>query len=153
MRVSFSWILLLALTVASCSKSSQNASTQSLLQNRWVLLSESYSYPTIPNSGTEVYNGYAADFYQFNGNDTLMISQSGTIFSPGYPLLLLRKYSLINSNQIFLYGNTNIAADTLTIQKLNADSLILTSPVYFSYVDSLQHQVTATGIETITLFR
>jgi hypothetical protein len=137
----------------SCNKTTQSLSVLALLQNRWVLLSEDYSYPTIPNAMTNVYNGVSSDYYQFNSNDTLISSQAGSPVAPNYPIKSIHKYSLQNDKSIFLYGNINGPSDTLTIQKITTDSLVLTSPTYITYVDSSRNYVDATGVITIRLFR
>jgi hypothetical protein len=137
----------------SCKKTTQSLTVQALLQIRWSVLSEVYSYPTISYASTNVYNGLSSDYYQFNLNDTLIISQAGLPSAPINPFQSIRKYSLLNGKNIILYGNTNGPSDTLTIQKITIDSLILTAPFNITYVDTSRNYATAIGIATTRLFR
>src|SRR5690348_7200771 len=89
----------------SCKKTTHDLSVQALLQNRWVLLSEEYSYPTIPYATSNVYNGLSSDYYQFNLNDTLVVSQGGSPTAPNYPFQSKHKYAIVNDKTIFVYGN------------------------------------------------
>ena len=150
------FILILSVLLAlftSCKKSSQSPSVQALLQNKWKLLSEEYSYPTIPNAMSNKYDGISSDYYQFTLDDTLIVSQAGLPSAPYNPFQSRRKYSLLNDKNIFLYGNINGPSDTVTIQKITTDSLILTSPIYITYVDTSHNYVNATGVVTSRLFR
>ena len=150
----FLLILTFLLTLfTSCKKTTESPSVQTLLQNRWVVLSETYSWPTISYASPNVYNGLSSDYYQFNSNDTLMSSQSGSPVAPNFPIQSIHKYSLLNDKSIFLYGNVNGPSDTLTIQKITTDSLVLTSPIYITYVDTTGNYVKAIGVNTIRLFR
>jgi hypothetical protein len=95
----------------------------------------------------------SSDYYQFSLNDTFILSQAGSPSAPGYPIQAKRKYSLLDNNHIFLYGNSGVQPDTLTIQKITSDSLVLTSPLYFTYVDTSRNYVNDTGVITSRLFR
>lgn len=153
MKTFLSILTFLFILFTSCKKTTVDPSVATLLQNRWVLLSETYSYPTIPNAMSNVYTGLSTDYYQFSLNDTFFVSVAGSPAAPNYPIQSSRKYSLLSDKYIFLYGGSNGPSDTLTIQKITSDSLVLTSPLYITYVDSSRNTVAATGVATSRLFR